>query len=197
EVYDGMIMNEFNGLLRERPFPGDTGNVALIDPGGVKISCENRSLKVSTREGYALRNITVRLPFPVSYPSMVILYDENGDEIGIIEDYRKLDAESRDAISSYVTREYNVARIKRIVEILPVGGRRRSASVIVVFEDENGGIRRETVLPSNIIVQGNRLSILTFSGIYVADLTKLDRNTRLGLLSLAIEAEALWSPVES
>ncbi|MBO3809902.1 MAG: DUF1854 domain-containing protein, partial [Candidatus Brockarchaeota archaeon] len=197
EVYDGRIVNEYNGLLRERPGSSDAGRVALINPAGVKISWENNSLKVSAREGYALRNVSARLPFPASYPYMVILYDEKEDELGVIEDYRKLDAESRDAVASYIARKYNVARIKRIVEILPVGGGRRSANVIIVFEDENGSVRRETVLPSTIIVQGNRLSILTFHGIYVADLARLDRNTRLGLLSLAVNAEALWSPVES
>ncbi|MEM2051055.1 MAG: DUF1854 domain-containing protein [Thermoproteota archaeon] len=195
EVYEGRIVNEYNGLLRERPGSSDAEHAALIDPAVVKISCENDSLKVSAREGYALLNVSARLPFPVSYPYMVILYDEKGDELGIVEDYRKLDAESRNAVASYITRKYNVSRIKRIVEILPVGGGRRSANVIIVFEDENGSVRRETVLPSTIIVQGNRLSILTFHGIYVADLTRLDRSTRLGLLSLAMDAEALWSPL--
>jgi len=193
EVYDGNVVNEFNGLLGERPTPGDSGRVASIDPAGVKISCENNSLRVSTREGYALRNVSARLPFPVSYPNMIILYDEKGDELGVVEDYRRLDAESRSTVAGYLTRKYNVARIKRIVEILPVGRGRRSANVIIVFEDENGNIRREAVLPSTIVVQGSRLSILTFNGIYVADLTKLDRSTRQGLLSLAVEAEALWS----
>ncbi|MEM2089171.1 MAG: DUF1854 domain-containing protein, partial [Thermoproteota archaeon] len=195
EVYEGRIVNEYNGLLRERPSSSDAEHAALIDPAGVKISCENDSLKVSARESYALPNVSARLPFPVSYPYMVILYDEKGDELGIIEDYRKLDAESRNAVASYITRKYNVSRIKRIVEILPVGGGRRSANVIIVFEDENGSVRRETVLPSTIIVQGNRLSIVTFHGIYVADLTRLDRSTRLGLLSLAMDVEALWSPL--
>ncbi|MEM3957064.1 MAG: DUF1854 domain-containing protein [Thermoproteota archaeon] len=193
EVYEGRIVNEYNGLLRERPGSSDAEHAALIDPAGVKISCENGSLKVSAKEGYVLPNVSARLPFPVSYPYMVILYDEKGDELGIVEDYRKLDAESRNAVASYIARKYNVSRIKRIVEILPVGGGRRSANVIIVFEDENGSVRRETVLPNTIIVQGNRLSILTFHGIYMADLTRLDRSTRLGLLSLAMDAEALWS----
>jgi ABC-type bacteriocin/lantibiotic exporter with double-glycine peptidase domain len=197
EVYDGTIINEFNGLLKERPVLEETDYVTLIDPGSVKLRRVDHSLNVSTREGYTLCNIRARMPFPVSYPSMVILYDEKGDELGIIEDYRKLDEESREAIASHITSEYNVARIKRIVKILPMGGGRRSANVVVVFEDENGIVRREIVLPSTIVVHGNRLSILTSSGIYVADVGALEKNMRLGLLSLAVEAEALWSAVKS
>jgi ABC-type bacteriocin/lantibiotic exporter with double-glycine peptidase domain len=196
EVYDGKIVNEYDGLLRERPERAEAEHITLIEPASVKISCENGSLRVSTREGYVLLNVSARLPFPVSYPHMVILCDEKDDELGIIEDYRKLDAESRNAVASFIAGKYNVARIRRIIEVLPVGGGRRSANVIVVFEDENGSIRRETVLPNTIIVQGDRLSIVTFHGIYVADLKRLDRNTRLGLLSLAVDAEALWSPVQ-
>lgn len=167
EVYDGGIVKEYNGLLRERPGSSDAVHMALIDPAGVKISCENNSLKVSAREGYALRNISARLPFPVSYPYMVILYDEKEDE--------EADAESRDSVASYITRKpnisdarperrklvasyitrkYNVARIKRIVEILPVGGGRRSANVIIVFEDENGSVRRETVCQAPLLSRG-------------------------------------------
>ncbi|MEM0219903.1 MAG: DUF1854 domain-containing protein, partial [Thermoproteota archaeon] len=117
---------------------------------------------------------------------------ERGNELGVIEDYNMLDKESKEAISNYLTKEYNVNSIKRIVRLLPIGGR-RSANIVVIFEDENGVIRREIVMPNAIVVQSNRLTILTSNGIYTADINKLEKSTRLGLLSLAVEAESTWS----
>ncbi|MGC9014600.1 MAG: DUF1854 domain-containing protein, partial [Thermoproteota archaeon] len=196
EVHDGMIINELKGLLKERVVVENGSYVNLVDPSSITIRYENSLLQISTKEGYTLSNIKAKLPFPISYPRMVILYDEKGNELGVIEDYNKLDKESREAIANYITREYNVANIKRITRLLPIGGR-RSANIVVVFEDENGVVRREIVLPNAIVVQGNRLTILTHDGIYVADVSKLEKSTRLGLLSLAVEAEATWSFAQS
>jgi len=192
EIQDGTIINELKGLLGERVVVENGSYINLVDPSNITVRYENSSLQISTKEGYTLRNIKAKLPFPISYPKMVILYDEKGNELGVVEDYNKLDKESREAIATYVTKEYNVANIKRITRLLPIGGR-RSANIVVVFEDENGVVRREIVLPNAIVVQDNRLTILTPNGIYVADVNKLEKSTRLGLLSLAVEAEATWS----
>lgn len=196
EVQFGKIVNEFEGSLRERAILENGDYVNLIDPSSITIHRENSLLKVSTREGYTLSNIKAKLPFPISYPKMVILYDEKGNELGIIEDYDKLDNESKEAIANYITKEYNMASIKRIIRLLPIGGR-RSANVVVVFEDENGVIRREIVMPNAIVVQNNTLNILTPNGIYIANINKLEKSTRLELLSLAVEAEATWSFIQS
>jgi ABC-type bacteriocin/lantibiotic exporter with double-glycine peptidase domain len=192
EIQDGTIINELKGLLGERVVVENGSYINLVDPSNITVRYEDSSLQISTKEGYTLRNIKAKLPFPISYPKMVILYDEKGNELGVIDDYNKLDKESREAIATYVTKEYNVANIKRITRLLPIGGR-RSANIVVVFEDENGVVRREIVLPNAIVVQDNRLTILTPNGIYVADVNKLEKSTRLGLLSLAVEAEATWS----
>ncbi|MEM0003583.1 MAG: DUF1854 domain-containing protein, partial [Thermoproteota archaeon] len=192
EVRDGTIINELKGLLKERTIVENGNYINLIDPSSITIRYENSLLQVSTKEGYTLNNIKVRLPFPISYPKMIIFYDERGNELGVIEDYNMLDKESKEAISNYLTKEYNVNSIKRIVRLLPIGGR-RSANIVVIFEDENGVIRREIVMPNAIVVQSNRLTILTSNGIYTADINKLEKSTRLGLLSLAVEAESTWS----
>ncbi|MGC9203059.1 MAG: DUF1854 domain-containing protein, partial [Thermoproteota archaeon] len=195
EVQDGMIVNELKGLLRERAVAENGSYINLVDPSSITVRYENSSLQITTKEGYTLSNIKAKLPFPISYPKMAILYDEKGNELGVIADYDKLDEKSREAMSNYITKEYNVASIKRITRLLPIGGR-RSANIVVVFEDENGVVRREIVLPNAIVVQNNRLTILTHNGIYVADVNKLEKSTRLGLLSLAVEAEATWSSVQ-
>ncbi len=191
EVRNGTITNQFEGLLEERPEVENYAN--FINPKDLSIRYDGASLKVSTKEGYTLSNIKAKLPFPTSYPKMVILYDNKGNELCIIRNYEELDSISKKELLNYIKREYNMINIRRIIKISPIRRRRREFDVLIIFEDERGITRREVVPLNTITVQDSRLMISIPGRIYIANLNNLDRNTRIGLLSLAVETESLWT----
>ena len=191
EIRNGAIINEAKGLLRERPSVDIENLVNIIDPTSISLEYDGTWLHVHVADGYTLRKVKAKLPFPISYPKMVILYSGNGKELGIIEDYDKLDEKSKNALKSYLAKEYNIINVKRILKMLPIG-RRRSMAVLVVLEDEHGTLRKEVVPINAIAAYGDKITISTPNSIYEVKLENLDRNTRIGLLSLAAEIESPW-----
>ncbi|RLF20019.1 MAG: hypothetical protein DRZ82_03615 [Thermoprotei archaeon] len=195
EMRNGVIVNEFEGFLKERPVLDNNSYLNIIDPKTISIKYDGKSLCVSTKDGYTLKNIKAKLPFPISYPKMVILYGPKGDELCIIENYEELDPESRKALVEYIRNAYNMVGIEKIIRIMPVG-RRRHGGIAIILKDEKGEIREEVVSVNAITVHDNTLMIITQDRIYITDLDNLDKTTRMGLLSFAIETESPWSSKE-
>ncbi len=191
ELREGVIANQSRGFLEERPFLEDQ-YLNLLDPKSISIEREGSSLKIISKEGYTLRGIRARLPFPLSYPRMVILYDSKGNELGVIEDYEQLDPESKVAIIEYIRKEYNVVGIKRIIKLAPIG-KKKHMGVLIVLEDEKGNIRKEVVSPNAISIRDEKLIVFTDERTYITPINRLDRGIRASLLSLATEALSPWA----
>jgi len=194
EIRNGVIINEVKGLLKERPSVDIENFVNIIDPTSISLEYDGAWLNVHVKNGYTLRKVRAKLPFPISYPKMVILYSSNNKELGIIEDYNKLDEKSKKALKSYLAKEYNIINIKRVLKMSPIGGHRhkKGVAVLIVLEDEHGNIQEEVVPINAITTYGNKITILTPSSIYEVKLENLDRNTRSGLLSFAMYTESPW-----
>jgi hypothetical protein len=78
EVDYGRIVNELEGQLKERPNFDVDKIVSVLDPKSIHIELNESSLNVKLGEGRIIEGIAARLPFPLSYPNMVILYDSKG-----------------------------------------------------------------------------------------------------------------------
>ena len=73
------------------------------------------------------------------------------------------------------------------------GGFGRGAQrVLLILESEKGETMRE-VVPTNLItISGEKVIIPASKRFYIIDINSLDKNTRIGLLSLALQTENPW-----
>ncbi|KYH36751.1 MAG: hypothetical protein AYL29_011220 [Candidatus Bathyarchaeota archaeon B24] len=88
-----------------------------IDPKTVKVLKAGLDTVDISVNGKLYSNVIPRKPFPLSHPEVVLLCTEDGREIGVIEDCRKLDAKSRGELEKVLDVIYYIPRIKRINKI--------------------------------------------------------------------------------
>jgi ABC-type multidrug transport system ATPase subunit len=207
EVDYGRIVNELEGQLKERPNFDVDKIVSVLDPKSIHIELNESSLNVKLGEGRIIEGVAARLPFPLSYPNMVILYDSKGGEVGIIEDYTRMDDESINALKMHLQKEYNFINVKKIVKILPLGGlgggmgrpmggRGRTGNVLLILEGENGEIMQEVVPTNMITISGEKVTIPTPQRFYIINMKNLSKTVRNGLRSLALQTENPWEHLE-
>jgi len=204
EVDDGRIVNEVKGHLRERPRVDVDKIVSVLDSKSIYIELDESGLHVKLGGERVIEKAVAKLPFPLSYPNMVILYDSEGSEVGVIEDYTRLDEKSRNALKIYLQREYNFINVKRIVKILPLGGgmgrpmggHGRGGNVLLMLEGANGEVMREVVPTNMITISGGKVTIPTPQGFYIIDMKNLSKTVKTGLLSLALQIENPWEYLE-
>lgn len=198
EVDDGRIINEVDGQLKESPEIDVDRIVKILNPKSISIEFNSLSLHIEIDGKMIAKDAEAKLPFPLSYPNMVALYDSEGNELGIIEDYTSLDEKSREVLKTFLQNQYNLINIKKILRILPLGGggmRFRgagSANVLLTLESENGEIVREVVSTNLITISGEKVIIPTPKRFYVINMNSLNKTTRIGLLSLALRTENPW-----
>ena len=204
EVDDGKIINEVEGHLKKRPEINADRIVKVLNPKSISIEFDGSDLHVSLNGKMVIKGARAKLPFPLSWPNMVILYDSEENEVGIIEDYTHLDERSKNALRIFLQNKYNLINVKKI-EMLPLGMRRppmgggrhggfgRGAQrVLLILESEKGETMRE-VVPTNLItISGEKVIIPASKRFYIIDINSLDKNTRIGLLSLALQTENPW-----
>lgn len=84
----------------------------LIKASDVRFEREGEDRVVARTGGHALRIGNVVTAFPLSRPQcMIQLRDEEGQEIGILDDIRQLDKESRRIVQEQLDRSYFMPRI--------------------------------------------------------------------------------------
>jgi len=96
----------------------------LLDANDVRFERDSED-QVRMRRGGETHNVgTVAMAFPLSNPKrMVVVRDESGGEMGILDDLRGLDADSRGVIKEELEKSYFMPRIvdvERIEEELNV-----------------------------------------------------------------------------
>jgi hypothetical protein len=101
---------ELNGMLREVP---------VLDPAGVRarIDGQNRLL-VRLPDGTEHANVRVVPAFPITRPHRFLYFrDEEGNELGLLVDPRRLNRESRDLVLDQADQVYFMPRITRIIRV--------------------------------------------------------------------------------
>ena len=88
----------------------------ILDPKQTRLSRDNfRVLKVTVEGDQEYSDVKPVRSFPLSDPEHLIGFaDENGDEIGMIEDYRQLDPESQTILQEELKRGYFMPQILKI-----------------------------------------------------------------------------------
>jgi hypothetical protein len=73
-------------------------------------------------DGTVYKGVRPRRPFPFSYPEIVIFYSDK-EEIGMLRDYRELDARSRELLESVLKVVYFMPKVRKVLSIRSVEGK--------------------------------------------------------------------------
>ncbi len=103
--------------MSERAFRPE--DVVILDAAHLKAHLDVRGrLEIMLPDGTVHRNVRVSLAFPISRPKRFIyLYTEDGAEIGLLPDPRKLEREARDLLLAQADQAYFMPRITGIRRI--------------------------------------------------------------------------------
>ena len=93
--------------------------VVMFDPAQTHARLDSLGqLEVTLPSGEVHRNVRVLLAFPISRPKRFIyLFDQEGRELGLISDPRKMEKESRDLLLAQADQAYFMPRITAIRRI--------------------------------------------------------------------------------
>jgi hypothetical protein len=158
-----------------------TRRVPLLDPSEVQVRMpEAGHLEVRLGEGPAHGNARIVPAFPITRPNRFLyLVDGEGKELGLLDDPRRLDRESRDLVLDQADQVYFMPRIARIIRV-----EERMGTGIARWEVETdrGWSNFDVVSRSESVwfVGRNRLVIRDADGnrYLIEDLGKLDRRSR-------------------
>jgi hypothetical protein len=94
----------------------------VLDAARVKV-IEARFDELSLEiDGTVYKGVRPRRPFPFSYPEIVIFYSDK-EEIGMLRDYRELDARSRELLESVLKVVYFMPKVRKVLSIRSVEGK--------------------------------------------------------------------------
>ena len=92
----------------------------LIDPASVRIEHTGDDRAVMVGDGEKRLLSMVRQAFPLSQPDhMLVLYDQEGHEIGLLNDVNELDEDSAAKVRELMDRSYFIPNITEVLEIEP------------------------------------------------------------------------------
>ncbi|MBO3800759.1 MAG: DUF1854 domain-containing protein [Thermoproteota archaeon] len=114
-------------------------------------------------------------PFPISYPYFLIFVDTQGNEILMIEDYRKIDKESKKILEEILDKLYFMPRIKKVKKLETSGD-----EFVWVVETDRGQREFRTRGRRSISRVGEDKIVIidTNDNVYVAEeLYKMDKKS--------------------
>jgi hypothetical protein len=158
--------------------------VPVLDAAGVRVRADEQGrLKVTLPDGSQRANVRVLPAFPITRPRRFLyLVGEDGEELGLLVDPKRLERESRDLILAQADQAYFMPRITRIVRVDERMGIARWE-----VETDRGRSSFDVVARSESVwyVGRNRIVIRDADGnrYLIEDLTALDRRSR-GLADL-------------
>ncbi len=96
-----------------------TVGVVMLDPTLVRARMDEKGrLEVRLPDGSVHTNARVTLAFPISRPKRFIyLLDEEGKELGLIPEPRRMDRESRDLLLDQADQAYFMPRLTKVLSI--------------------------------------------------------------------------------
>jgi len=153
--------------------------VPVLDPAGVKARLDEQGrLKITLPDGAERLNVRVLPAFPITRPDRFFyFFDEQGEELGLLKEPRRLDRESRDLLLAQADQAYFLPRVKRIIRVDERMGVARWE-----VETDRGSSAFDVVSRSESIwyVGRNRIVIRDADGnrYLIEDLTALDRRSR-------------------
>jgi len=150
---------------------------------GVKILKGERAntVRLVNKNG-EIFEVIPKKPFPISYPYFLIFVDASGNEVLMVEDYRKMDEESRKNLEEILDKLYFMPKIKKVKKLETSGD-----EFVWVVETDRGQREFRTRGRRSVSRAGDKIVIIdTNDNVYVAEeLYKMDKKSRELLESVA------------
>ncbi|RLE65811.1 MAG: hypothetical protein DRJ47_04040 [Thermoprotei archaeon] len=163
---EGKITGERKGELRKKPVINPI-TIQVIKPTGVNIRKIGDKIVLSTNEGMFKIN-RIDVPFPISKPGVLLLHTSPGIHV-IIEDWNRMDPESRRILHEEIKRTLNIVQVKELLNIRPFA--RFAAEVEMIDEADR---KRKIIVPIiNLVVRGKNFYIADKRNLYLVDLTRV------------------------
>lgn len=148
----------------------------IVETEGIKVLKGERpnTVKILNKNG-EIFEVVPKKPFPISYPYFLIFTDLQGNEILMVEDYRKMDEESRKSLEEILDKLYFMPRIKKVKKLETSGD-----EFVWVVETDRGQKEFRTRGRRSISRTGEKIVIVDINdNVYTAeDLSKMDKKSR-------------------
>jgi len=154
-------------------------NVTVLDPSEVRVRLqEDGQLELRLGEETVHAGVLVVPAFPISRPNRFVYFrDEDGNELGLLIDPRRLDRESREIVLAQADQAYFMPQITRILRV-----EERMGVARWEVETDRGWSAFDVVARSEStwFVGRNRVVIRDADGnrYLIADVTAMDRRSR-------------------
>jgi ATP-binding cassette subfamily C protein len=174
----------FTGELRLLKSEDDKGALtladyvkdAVLDLSKAKVKVRpgsRRSLVTLMVNGEVYSDLKPKLPFPISQPEYVILYDRDGRERFMISNYRKLDPESVKLLEEAIKLN-NFKPMTLSIKGIDVKGDELEWRLVTNY----GEVTVRTRGRRNVILMDSRLTLIdVHDNVYEIDLKKLDKDS--------------------
>jgi hypothetical protein len=99
--------------------PDFSGEIRYFDPKKTTIRRNQfNQLVVEVSDGETLENVTPVRSFPLTAPTQFIsITNQEGEDLGLIEDVEKLDRASRQVLEEELAKRYFIPRIHRVLSL--------------------------------------------------------------------------------
>ncbi|MEM2940574.1 MAG: DUF1854 domain-containing protein [Thermoproteota archaeon] len=123
-----------------------------------------------------LFEVIPKKPFPISHPYFLMFTDIQGNEIGILEDYQKIEGESKEVLEELLDKLYFIPKIRHVKKL------ETSGDEFVWQVETDRGIRDfRTRGRRNLSRSEEKIVIIdTNDNVYIVeDLNKIDERSRI------------------
>lgn len=99
--------------------PDFSGEIRYLDPKKITIRRNQfNELVVELGDGERLENVTPVRSFPLTAPTKFIsITNQDGEDLGLIEDMEKLDRASREILEEELEKRYFIPHIRRVLSL--------------------------------------------------------------------------------
>lgn len=148
----------------------------VTETEGIRIlkSEKANTVKLVNKDGGTFEVIPKK-PFPISYPYFLIFVDVQGNEILMVEDYRKMDEESRKNLDEILDKLYFMPKIRKVKKLETSGD-----EFVWTVETDRGQREFRTRGRRSVRRAGDKIVIIDVNdNVYVAEeLYKMDKKSR-------------------
>lgn len=152
----------------------------ILDPAGLRVRLDSQGrVRVALANGTEWVNVRVVPAFPITRPERFFYFkDEEGRELGLLVEPRRLDRESRDLVMAQADQTYFMPRITRIIRVDEHSG----GLAVWEVETDRGWSRFEMTFRGDAVwwIARDRVLIRDVDGnrYLIEDLTTLDPRSR-------------------
>lgn len=161
-------------INEERNFTVEYKEVKLNFANDIKvISAERKSAVNVIYNGKEYKDLIPKMLFPITNPHFIGLYDKSGNEVFLIEDYTKLDNESRKTLEKAISYNNLIFKVNKIKSI-NIKGDQLEWDLIT----DKGEIKTYTIGRRNVVVMESKIVLIDVNdNLFEIDIEKLDKKS--------------------